>query len=251
LGEICVRAKAKENAGSLCLLSSQLSDGLTHGEYSLNVLSATAATDHMLAEQMNRLPEGGTYSVVSNVGSGLKNQLQRLDSESKLAVVDRGVEIKRIFVIGDRQAHRQTTGEAISQVLGDHLKKAKEWKGSGSYQVKLLDQPALDTLLEKLSDSEAAEFIFEHHFGIFARREEELCIRVEVRRSDLSDLRVRGLPETSEEICYFNDVWRALPALTPEIIDAAVVGWQADRVQRLRSSDERIGGALAMKEGTA
>lgn len=222
--------KARENAGSLSVLSTQSGEGVTHGEYTLNILSATSATDAMLSEQLSRLSQDGSYSVVSNVGSWLNNQLQSLDRESRLAVEKKGVKIRRIFVIGDRAAHKQhNTAENISKVLGDHLAKSNAWKGNGSYEIKLLNQQELSRLMQKIPES--AEFIFEHHFGIFAKREEDLCIRVEVKRPDLSDLRVRGLPEASEEICFFEEVWGELPLLTEEILKGPMACLSAHQEQ--------------------
>jgi hypothetical protein len=222
---------ATQNAERLCAVSTSKHDDPDAVEYHIEVLSPAVLTDSMLAEQMMRLPNGGRYSIASNVGSWSKGRLERLSTASEDAVRNRGVTIRRIFVLTEREPHFTTFADA-REVLGAHLRYAGEWiGGTGAYMVKLLDSEMLNRVPRE--HRRAAESLFNEHFGIFDRPDRDLCIRVEVNEPDLSDLRIGGVVRGSKAMQRFDAVWKTLPPLDNTELTEALD--RLEQSERLRS----------------
>jgi hypothetical protein len=222
---------ATQNAVRLCAVSTSKPDQQDAVDYRIEVLSPAVLTDCMLAEQMMRLPTGGRYSIASNVGSWSKGRLKTLSEASEDAVRNRGVTIRRIFVLTEREPHYTTFADA-GEVLGAHLRYAGEWiGGTGAYMVKLLDSEMLERIPRE--HRRAAESLFNEHFGIFDRPDRDLCIRVEVNEPDLSDLRIGGVVRGSKAMQRFDAVWKALPPLDLTELSEALE--RLEQSERLRS----------------
>jgi hypothetical protein len=50
---------------------------------------------------------------------------------------------------------------------------------------------------------------------------------VQVTSPDLADLTIGGIPTNSRELRHFDDVWKALPALTDDVLERVLERWAA------------------------
>ncbi|HEU4883055.1 MAG TPA: hypothetical protein VFT45_12435 [Longimicrobium sp.] len=195
------------------------------GEYRIQALSAAEITDTILAEQMEKLPPRGKYSIVSDIESWRSQKLKKLHEASKFAVA-RGVKIRRIFVLA-REGEFATMGEEARKVLKAHLDIAQEWsvQGTGSYQIRVL--PLHETEQMPGLVPQFAASLLKEHFGVFEQPEADHCIRIRVAAQDLSDLRIGGLARGSSDLDDFDRLWDVLTEVTSDSVDALVTEWDA------------------------
>lgn len=219
---------AGKNAEQLSEVSTKLRE---HPEstvaYAVRVLSPSQLSDIMLAEQMKRLPDRGSYQVVSNPGSWARGRLALLHGASEQAV-RRGVTIQRIIVLTHKGPHRwHADGSELRAVLTGHLDALRLWKGATPYEVRVLDETRYDLLQPDRELAEAADQVWTEHFGIFARPGERHLVLVQVKAPDLSDLQISGLGAFNSRVLRFAQVWKALKndRLSERLINEVVGRW--------------------------
>ena len=224
---------AGRNAESLSEVSTKLrANPASNASYAVQVHSPSTLSDIMLAEQMKRLPEGGSYHVVSNLGAWAGERLSRLHAASELAVA-RGVTIHRIFVLTHTGTHGSNRGtEQLKEVLLAHLAAMNSWKrkdGKPGYEVRIFESPRYVELLSDRGLAPAVNTVWTEHFGMFAHPGENHLVLVQVNEPDLSDLQISGLKLDSSRIKRFEQVWQALQntRLSKELIKEAAERWPA------------------------
>jgi hypothetical protein len=224
------------NAESLSEVSTKLrANPASNASYAVQVHSPSTLSDIMLAEQMKRLPEGGSYRVVSNLGAWAGERLSRLHAASELAVA-RGVTIHRIFVLTHTGTHGSNRGtEPLKEVLNAHLAAMNGWKrkdGKPGYEVRIFEPARYVELQSDRSLSPAVNTVWTEHFGMFANPGENHLVLVQVNEPDLSDLQISGLKLDSIRIKRFGQVWQALQStrLSKDLIKEAAERWPAGAI---------------------
>ena len=193
--------------------------------------------DEILATHMRALGDGDGYDVLSHVTAW--RYLDNFHVETKKAIQERGVKVRRLFNF--RRAYTdELTSEEMRTTLTKHFNDMKELVDQSKfprYHVKVLRK-------DELNKTVSANFrnrISESHFGIFIKKidsDKMSKIRVRVEKADLSDMRL-GKYERSfkDDIELFEEAWKLSTDLSPEIIEEIIRDWEAR--EKLKQIDKK------------
>jgi hypothetical protein len=193
--------------------------------------------DEILATHMRALDVGDSYDVLSHVTAW--RYLKNFHDETKKAIRERGVTVRRIFNFRIKYADELSV-EEMRNVLTQHFKAMEDLADQSKfprYHVKVLRQAELN----KTISARFIDHISSSHFGIFIKkidRDNVSKIRVKVHSADLSDMRlVRHEKAFKDDIQLFDEAWRIGTDLSPEIINEIINEWEARK--KLKQIDEK------------
>jgi hypothetical protein len=188
----------------------------------IKLASPAERTDKILARLMEVLPNHSTYHVISDIESWTNGKLADFGLWSAKAVSDRGVIIRRIFlVLHDDLRDGSLSPDEAYETLKQHLESAVEPAGQGgSYQVRLLDTT--------VTVPKEANEIVKEHYGIFIPPPPQRCLQVRVDKRNFSKLSFANLPAGSDESRQFDRIWNAVlrTNLTAELLSEARDRWR-------------------------
>jgi len=214
----------EQNAETLRYVSSEIERA---GEFQFKVPpNGAKMADEILATHMRALDSGDRYDVLSHVTSW--RYLKGFHDETKKAIRDRGVTVRRIFNFRIEYADELSAGK-MRRVLTDHFNDMKDLVDQSKfwrYHVKILRQAELN---KTVSDN-FLNHIPNSHFGIFIKKsgKDKLSkIRVKVHEPDLSDMRlVKHERSFKDDIELFEEAWKIGTDLSPDIIDEIIKDWE-------------------------
>jgi hypothetical protein len=222
--------KVSINSGRLADLSGQLRTNPTRAaSYNVEVHTPAQLVDTILAEQMALLPERGRYSVVTNPQDWQEGHFPQLLRESKIAVEQRFIVIRRILVLADSGPNGYEGGDPneIERILDLHSANAQASAtppGAG-YGFKVLDDYERKRLRKLKGD--AAGNLFINHFAIIDKRDSDHCLEIRANDPGLSDFQLAGVPRDSQYIKWFDLVWDNLPELNAAMLAQIMERWKA------------------------
>jgi hypothetical protein len=186
-----------KNAAELKAFSTALQQDLeSTREFTLNLGTTGALAARILTREILLLRSGGSYDALSDVTSW--QYLDEFLEAQKLAVMERGAKIRRIFFL-------PTEGEEnAASVITDHYGFASKWtaasKYNGSYSVRVITEEQFRHIVHTRSPQE--------HFGIFTSGfEGNAPIAFQVRQGDLSGFSLRGLGLDNSLSRQFEALW--------------------------------------------
>lgn len=163
--------------------------------------------DRVLVAQMRSLRNGDTYDVITNLYSWRGNRLADLRKETKIAVTERDVRVRRIFNLIFKVP---LSREEVRRILEEHMNEI----GSG-IDIKVLRKQDV----EGSSSRELKFYAPSLHFGVFRHGAENL--RIELTKSlDLSGMMLTMEPQELESVtALFDEAWNVAQPLSPGIIE--------------------------------
>jgi hypothetical protein len=201
------------------------------------VQTAAIMADKILTLQMQAMEKGDYYDVISSLPTWKGSQLNKFHMETKEAICQRGVIVRRIF---NRLRYEKMEVKDLSlydaeRIMRTHLVNVSEWsKGEGRYEVKVLGWEELDESTSPLLH----ELIGKAHFGIFKHGNQN--VRYGVERADLSNMKIgKNLQHISDDLQIFNDAWEVAKPLSEELIKEIIEELAGEKAKEalLKSAD--------------
>jgi hypothetical protein len=199
--------------------------------HGITLFSPAKRTDLILSSLMKSLEPGSRYSVISDLGTWRKKKLDAFFLSSAEAI-ERGVFIRRLFVIGPKEFDNSVTPDEVFEILKKHVVISQKYRNaSNGYRVRLLDDSRTVG-----GERVQVDGVDSKHHGIFTVPDHPLSIKVTVDESDLSQLffsNISNVPGDSVDLNRFEEAWRnAAPDLDLRLLRRALKRWNEARRTR-------------------
>jgi hypothetical protein len=183
-------------------------DSTSKAEVRLVLPEATVPADYMLARLTEAMGSSGAYYALSDMFTWTK-LTDYHDAQTR--ELERGLQIRRIFIVGKRSDAGVNATEVLTHLLG-HYHDAD--KSKGKYRIKITSEADFKRLAAPILTRT-------EHFGIFEpANPDNHPLIVQVLDAQLITFRIAGAAEARAILAAFKALWRPLRPVTESGPDA-------------------------------